>query len=171
MNLPLLKKSGGSGIRGKKLGFHQTRKPKWGWGWKNGGQSPCRTIFKCESFTKNDSAPFPPKKLMLIVFPSSTTSSQMGGWLTNTEVTFCVLSCFSHVQLFAAPQTVAHQACLSMGFSRQEYWSGWPCPPPGDLPDPGIEPVSSLLHWQAGSLSLVPPWKPELHLPPLKPSL
>ena len=38
--------------------------------------------------------------------------------------------------------TVAHQAPLSMGFSRQEYWSGLPCPPPGDLPDPGIEPSS-----------------------------
>ena len=37
---------------------------------------------------------------------------------------------------------VAHQAPLSMGFSRQEYWSGLPCPPPGDLPNPGIEPVS-----------------------------
>ena len=39
-------------------------------------------------------------------------------------------------------RTVAHQAPLSMGFSRQEYWSGLPCPSPGDLPDPGIEPVS-----------------------------
>ena len=38
--------------------------------------------------------------------------------------------------------TVAHQAPLSMGFSRQEYWSGLPCPPPGDLPDPGIKPIS-----------------------------
>ena len=37
-------------------------------------------------------------------------------------------------------RTVAHQAPLSMGFPRQEYWSGLPCPPPGDLPDPGIEP-------------------------------
>ena len=37
---------------------------------------------------------------------------------------------------------VAHQAPLSMGFSRQEYWSGLPCPPPGDLPDPGFEPIS-----------------------------
>ena len=50
-----------------------------------------------------------------------------------------VLSRFSHVQLFATLWTVAHQASLSMGFSRQEYWSGLPCPPPGDLPDPGIE--------------------------------
>ena len=48
----------------------------------------------------------------------------------------------SHVWLFATPWTVAHQALLSMRFSRQEYWSGLPFPPPGDLPDPGIEPGS-----------------------------
>ena len=51
----------------------------------------------------------------------------------------CVLS---HVQLFVTPWTVAHQAPLSMGFSRQEYWSGLPHPAPGDLPNPGIEPTS-----------------------------
>ena len=50
------------------------------------------------------------------------------------------------------------QAPLSMGFSRQKYWSGLPCPPPEDLPNPGIEPMS--LHWQTGSLSLAPPGKP-----------
>ena len=50
----------------------------------------------------------------------------------------CVLS---HVQLFVTSWTVAHQALLSMGFPRQEYWSGLPFPPPGDLPDPGIEPT------------------------------
>ena len=65
---------------------------------------------------------------------------------TSTRFSFvyrdCVLSCFSHVQLFTTPQTVAHQAPLSMEFSRQEYWSRLPCPPPGDLPDPGIEPTS-----------------------------
>ena len=54
----------------------------------------------------------------------------------------CVLSHISRVQLFATPWTVALQAPLSVGFSRQEYWSGLPCPPPGDLPDPGIEPES-----------------------------
>ena len=54
----------------------------------------------------------------------------------------CMLSHFSHIQLFATPWTVAHQAPLSMGFSRQEYWSGMSCPSPGDLHDPGIEPVS-----------------------------
>ena len=47
----------------------------------------------------------------------------------------------SHVQLFAAPWTVAHHAPLSLGFSRQEYWSRLPLPSPGDLPDPGIEPA------------------------------
>ena len=51
----------------------------------------------------------------------------------------CVLRCD---WLFATPRTVAHQAPLSMGFSRQEYWSGLPFLPPGDIPDPGIKPTS-----------------------------
>ena len=51
----------------------------------------------------------------------------------------------SRVQLFATPWTVAYQASPSMGFSRQEYWSGVPFPSPGDLPDPGIEPRSPSL--------------------------
>ena len=52
-----------------------------------------------------------------------------------------MLSCFSHARLCMTPWTAALQAPLSMGFSRQEYWSGMPYPPPGDLPDPGIEPA------------------------------
>ena len=56
-----------------------------------------------------------------------------------------MLSCFSHVQLFATLQTVARQALLSFEISRQEYWSGLPCPPPGEIPDPGIEPESPAL--------------------------
>ena len=48
----------------------------------------------------------------------------------------------SHVQLFVTLCTVAHQAPLSMEFSRQEYWREWPCLPPGNLSDPGIELVS-----------------------------
>ena len=51
----------------------------------------------------------------------------------------------SHVQLFATPWTVAYQVPLSMGFSRQEYWSGLPFPSPRDLPDPEIEPGSPAL--------------------------
>ena len=48
----------------------------------------------------------------------------------------------SCAQLFATPWTIAYQASLSMGFSKQEHWSGTPFPPPGDLPDPGIQPLS-----------------------------
>ena len=51
------------------------------------------------------------------------------------------LSCFSHIQLFVTMWTLAHHAPLSMGFSRQEYWCGLPCPSSEDLPDPGIEPA------------------------------
>ena len=56
----------------------------------------------------------------------------------------------SRVQLFATPWTVAYQAPLSIGFSRQEYWNGLPFPSPEELSDPGIKPGSSSL--QAGSL-------------------
>ena len=64
----------------------------------------------------------------------------------------------SHVRLFAIPWTLAHQAPPSMGFSRQEYWSGLLFPSPGDLPDPGIEPRSPAL--QADDLTSEPPGKP-----------
>ena len=64
----------------------------------------------------------------------------------------------SRVRLFATPWTIAYQAPLSMGFSRQECWSGLPFLSPGDLPDPGIEPGSPAL--QADALSSEPPGKP-----------
>ena len=47
----------------------------------------------------------------------------------------------SRVRLYGTPWTVAHQGPLSVGYSREEYWSGLPCPSPGDLPNPGIEPM------------------------------
>ena len=56
----------------------------------------------------------------------------------------CVLSHFSCVQLFAALWTISQQPPLSMGFSRQEYWSGLPCPPPGHLPNPGASSISCI---------------------------
>ena len=76
---------------------------------------------------------------------------------------------FNHV--FVTPWTIAHQAPLSMGFSREEYWSGVPCPPPRDLPDPGMEEGPwLLLHWQAGCLPpaqmgkpILPPTAPKFH--------
>ena len=64
----------------------------------------------------------------------------------------------SHVRLFVIPWTVAYQAPLSMGFSRQECWIGLPFPSPGDLPDPGIEPGSATL--QVDALPSEPPGKP-----------
>ena len=54
----------------------------------------------------------------------------------------CMLSCFSHVQLFGTPRTVVCQVPLSMRFSRKDYWIELPCPPPGDLSNPGMEPGS-----------------------------
>ena len=66
----------------------------------------------------------------------------------------------SPVQLFATQWSVALQAPPSMGFSRQEYWSGLPFPSPGDLPNPGIEPRSPAL--QADALTSEPPGKPPL---------
>ena len=72
----------------------------------------------------------------------------------------CVLSRFSRVQLFLTPW-VAHQAPLSMGFSRQEYWSEVPFPSPGHLPDPGIKLGSPAL--QMDSLLSEPPGKPRCY--------
>ena len=66
-----------------------------------------------------------------------------------------VVKSLSRVRLFVIPLTVIYQASLSMGFSRQEYWSGLPFPSPGDLPDPGIEPRSPAL--QADALPSEPP--------------
>ena len=68
-----------------------------------------------------------------------------------------MLNCSSRVWLSATLWTVARQASLSMGFSRQEYWSGLPSPSPGDLPDPGVKPRSPTL--QADALTSAPPGK------------
>ena len=79
-----------------------------------------------------------------------------------------MLNHLSHVRLFATQWTVACQAPLSMGFSRQEYWSELPCPPPGDLPNPGTKPRSPgspalqadslpLIHWGRPFRQLINP--------------
>ena len=73
-------------------------------------------------------------------------------------ITWSEVKSLSHVQPFATPWTVAHQVPLSMGFSRQEYWSGLPFPSPEDLPEPGIKAVSPAL--QADALPSEPPGKP-----------
>ena len=72
----------------------------------------------------------------------------------------CAQLLLSRVPLFVTPWTVAHQASLSMGFSRQEYWSGLPFPIPGDLPNPGIEPTSAVFAALAGGpFTIEPPRK------------
>ena len=75
----------------------------------------------------------------------------------------CVLSLFSRVQLFATPKAkslaFACQAPLSMEFSRQEYWSGLPCPPPEDLPNPGTESASLMSPALAGFFTTSTTWK------------
>ena len=76
---------------------------------------------------------------------------------------FAVPSRFSRAQLCATPWTVPHQAPLSLGFSRQERWSGMLCPPPGALPNPRTEPASLTSPALAGgSLPLVPLGKPRV---------
>ena len=75
------------------------------------------------------------------------------------NVCACVLSCFSHVQLFVTLWTVAHQDPLPMGLSRQEYLSGLPCFPPGDLPNPGIEPASHVSTLAGGFFTTRATWE------------
>ena len=74
----------------------------------------------------------------------------------------CVLSC---VRLLATPWTVARQAPLSLRFSRQEYWRGLPCPPPGDLPNPEMESMSPAL--AGGFFTTAPPGDKTQNLCPL----
>ena len=88
--------------------------------------------------------------------PMLSCTMYLFGWLFICAVQL-LQSCLT-------PWTITHQAHLFIGFSRQEYWSGLLCPPPGDLPCPGIKAyLLCLLHWQVGSLPLAPPGKPVLY--------
>ena len=77
----------------------------------------------------------PQERMETCTRKASTTEASISLFFLH----MCMLGHFSHVRLFAVLWTIALYAPLSMGFSRQEYWSGLPCPPPGDLPNPGIE--------------------------------
>ncbi|CAI9157934.1 unnamed protein product [Rangifer tarandus platyrhynchus] len=93
-----------------------------------------------------------------ILFKHNNTLSQTEKDKYYMHVCVCVLN---RVQLFVTPWTVAHQAPLFMEFSRQEYWSGLPFPPSGDLPDPGTKRQSlASLALTDGSLTTAPPGKP-----------
>ena len=93
----------------------------------------------------------------------------LGHYALLIPQSFCVLSCFSPVQLFATLWTIVRQAPLSIGFSRQEYWSGLLFPSPGDLPNPGISPRSTAL--QGDSSLSETPGKPTPEFRPLLTSL
>ena len=87
-------------------------------------------------------------------------SRDASGWAKCNHVWECVLSHFSHVWLFVTLWVIAHQVPLSMGFSRQEYSSRLPCPPPRDLPDPGVEPASLMsLSLADGFFTASPIWE------------
>ena len=78
-----------------------------------------------------------------LLWPGPMDPTSAHGVFSLVELCVCVCVCvLSGVQFSVIPWTVAHQAPLSMGFPRQEYWSGLPCPPPGDLLDPGIKSMS-----------------------------
>ena len=108
------------------------------------------------------SSAFKERSLTLSASQSETDSfDSMNFWTPNIDILLNLkpytkkysahmLSRFSRVQLFTALQTIACQAPLSLGFSRQKYWSGLPCPPPGDLPNPGIETASLMSPALAG---------------------
>ena len=114
--------------------------------------------------------PIIPGLLEISVTKSGVVPDALSLQTTMEDMHVCMLSCFSHVWLFATLRTIAHQAPLSMGFTSQEYWSGLPFPSRGDLPDSGIEPSlllcrESLYHWttreawKAGKADL---WKADL---------
>ena len=85
-------------------------------------------------------------------------------WKLSFSVCECVLNHFSRVQLFVTPWTVACQAPLSLGFSRQEYWSGLPCLLQKIVPTQGSNLcLLCLLHWQVHFLPLALPGKPSLY--------
>ena len=86
--------------------------------------------------------PYIPSVLISFPFRSPQSNEQDSLFYTVGSHCMCMLSPFSCVQLFETLCTTACQAPLSMGFSRQEYWNGLLCPPPGDPPDTRIEPIS-----------------------------
>ena len=111
---------------------------------------------------------FPSESTLLIRWPKNwnfriSPSNEVLGLNISYSSAYkmlCEVKSLSHVRLFATPWTIVYQNPPSMGFSRQECWSGLPFPSPGDLPDPGIEPGSPAL--QADAFPSEPPGKPKM---------
>ena len=101
------------------------------------------TLQKSHVLSLDQHRQLPLKKKSLVI--SKTNKKTLSCCYSQTSMfsmRVCTVSCFTCVQFCATPWIVTRQAPLSTGFSRREYWSGLPCPPPGDLPDPGTEPMS-----------------------------
>ena len=123
--------------------------------WPSIGAKSCRChLLTCHAisppFHPHSHNPSPDPRSLQLISCNHLTLSLLSGFsllIINSLVhsSVCVLSCCNHVQLFATLWTVACQVPLSMGFFRQEYWSGSPCPSPGDPLDPRIKPVPPAL--------------------------
>ena len=120
------------------------------------------TTWECQNYISINQNKNENRKQQDNPVPSLLLAPCNEGWLPLVFIIVHAPS-LSHVQLFETPWTIACQAPLSLGLFRQEYWSGLPCPPPGDLPNPGIEstsPVSPAL--AGGFFTTEPPGKPQV---------
>ena len=95
----------------------------------------CIDIYSWCDVIKNGTLPLPKSQNYILIMKNTSRQISLEGHPTKTPVCSWLQSC----PTLATPRTIAHQAPLSMGFSRRKYWSGLPCPPPEDLPDPEIK--------------------------------
>ena len=129
--------------------------------WTVAYQAPPSMGFSRQEYWSELPCPPPGDLLDLGIKLASSMSPAVAGGFFTTSAKIVKVKSFSRVRLFVTPWTVAYQAPQSMEFSRQEYWNGLPCPPPGDLLDLGIElHLLHFLQWQADSLPSEPPGKP-----------
>ena len=113
----------------------------------------CIGIYSWRDVIKNGTLPLPKSQNCILIMKNTSRQTSIEGYPTKIPV----CSWPQSRPTLVTPRTIAHWAPLSMGFSRQKYWSGLSCPPPGDLPDPEIELASLAL--QADSLLSEPPGK------------
>ena len=117
---------------------------------------PMSLLLRWESHYTNHPATCHFYSTMYHSSPFITVNTDLSSFLIAAHISICTWMCicthvcminsFRHMQVFVTLWTVARQAPQSIGFSRQEYWSGLPCPPPGDLPNRGIKCLSPNLH-------------------------
>ena len=115
------------------------------------------TVQKDQFFGAQSNSPYGPTLTPIHNYWKTHSFNYMDLWRQSDASERVKVKFLSHIRLFATPWTVACQFPLPMEFSRQEYWSGFPIPSPGDLPNPGVESKSPTL--QADSLPSEPPGK------------